>query len=216
MKKLFTIGLGLILLVVVVAVISAKNPECTTIQNSVLVYADGHYLEGQPLEPGYDVYGYNYQARMFQGSYANAYLGRPGAAYPPYTGDDEAYLADNPTAEGHWTWPYRNEVLEMKWNDAWLSNRDCDGDGVLDRHLGFAGYGSSGAWLTNHQWGEESPYFVKIVAAPAGAYVDAGMWHTTDGNEIGPVIWGDFAIIQEQGGGWPTYRSPAGPGLGKY
>jgi hypothetical protein len=41
----------------------------------------------------------------------------------------------------------------MKWNDAWLANVDCDGDGLLDRHYGFGSYIGSGAWLTNHMWG---------------------------------------------------------------
>ena len=68
----------------------------------------------------------------------------------------------------------------MKWNDAWLSNQDCDADGLLDRHNGFASYIGSGAWLTNHQSGEYEEdgtvckwnYFTKIVAAPANAVLD--------------------------------------------
>ena len=40
--------------------------------------------------------------------------------------------------------------LVMKWNDAWLSNKDCDGDGLLDRHYGYDSYIGSGAWETNH------------------------------------------------------------------
>jgi hypothetical protein len=94
----------------------------------------------------------------------------------------------------------------MKWNDAWISNKDCDNDGSLDRHYGFESYIGSGAWLTNHQKGEYLDdngkkcrwnYFVKIVAAPADAYKDAGMWYTAEGVEIGPVIWGEFAIIEQ-------------------
>ncbi len=94
--------------------------------------------------------------------------------------------------------------LQMKWNDAWLSNKDCDGDGLLDRHFGFDSYIGSGAWLTNHMSGEYEVngeicswnYFVKIVAAPADAYVDGDYWYAVDGTEIGEVIWGEFAIIQ--------------------
>ena len=95
----------------------------------------------------------------------------------------------------------------MKWNDAWLSNKDCDGDGKLDRHYDYPSYIGSGAWETNHQWGsyEEDGetynwnYFTKIVAAPADAYVDGGIWYTADGTEIGPVLWGEFATIQRTG-----------------
>ena len=94
----------------------------------------------------------------------------------------------------------------MKWNDAWLSNKDCDGDSLLDRHYGFDSYIGSGAWLTNHQSGTYEGddgqmckwnYFVKIVAAPTDAYVEEGLWYNADGVEIGVVIWGAFAIIQQ-------------------
>ena len=68
----------------------------------------------------------------------------------------------------------------MKWNDTWLSNEDCDGDGKLDRYYGYDSYIGSGAWLTNHNSGVydvvcEWDYFVKIVAAPADAYVETGI-----------------------------------------
>lgn len=207
----------------------AKKGGCTTIQSGELVYSALHFLEGDPLRVGYDPYGYNYQAHMFRGSYANAYLG--GAGFPPYDGDDEAYVAENPDAVTHWTWPHRDIRLVMKWNDAWLSSSDCDGDGKLDRYYGFESYIGSGAWLTNHQSGTyvgedgkelKWTYFVKIVAAPEDAYVDSGIWYTADGTEIGPVIWGSFATIQEvyndPGAGVHGihYRSPAGPGLGKW
>ena len=206
----------------------AKKAVCTRIKDGVLTYSAGHYLEGEPLTIGYDIFGYNYQAHMFNGLYANAYLGRDG--YPPYEGDDDAYLAENPAAESHWTWPYRNDKLMMKWNEPWLSNKDCDSNGALDRYYGFDSYIGSGAWLTNHMSGEYEQdgeickwnYFVKIVAAPADAYTNGGVWYTADDVEIGPVIWGSFAIIQDvtndacAGQHGAQYISPAGPGFGKF
>jgi len=207
----------------------AKKGGCTTIQSGELLYSAGHFLEEQPLGVGYDPYGYNYQAHMFRGSYANVYLG--GAGLPPYDGDDEAYLAANPGAAAHWAWPYRDTQLVMKWNDAWLSSSDCDGDGKLDRHYGFDSYIGSGAWETNHQSGtyvgddgkeHKWTYFVKIVAAPEDACADSGIWYTADGTEIGPTIWGSFATIQEvendpeAGVHGIQYLSPAGPGFGKW
>jgi hypothetical protein len=58
---------------------------------------------------------------------------------------------------------------------------------------------------------------VKIVAAPADAYTAGGIWYAADGTEIGPVIWGAFAIIQQVvSGEGATYVSPSGPGLGKW
>jgi hypothetical protein len=105
---------------------------CVSIQEGTLVYPVGHYLEGEPYTTGYDIFGTNYQAHMFNGYYANNYLGRDG--YPPYEGDAEAYLAIYPEAAGLWYWEYRDINVVMKWNDAWLSNKDCDGDGSFDRH----------------------------------------------------------------------------------
>jgi len=196
-----------------------RKPDCTTIQSGRLLYSPGHYLGGEPLQVGYDPFGYNYNAHMFRGSYANAYLG--GAGFPPYDGEDEAYLADNPGAESHWAWPYRKTQLVMKWNDAWLSSRDCDGDGKLDRYFGFDSYIGSGAWETNHMIGGDGPdrwtYFTKIVAVPADATLVDGLWFSADGTEIGPVIWGQFATILEvESGLGATYVSPAGPGFGKW
>jgi hypothetical protein len=208
---------------------NGKYGECTAIQEGLLTYSPGHYLEGAPLMVGFDPYGYNYQAHMYSGSYANAYLGKDG--YPPYEGDDTAYLDENPDAANTWYWPYRDVELLMKWNDAWLSDKDCDGDGLLDRHYGFDSYIGSGAWLTNHQSeaypgadGKECKwvYFTKIVAVPEDAANVAGTWFTPGGDEIGPAIWGEFATVQSVYNdpcGEATgleYLSPVGPGFGKF
>jgi hypothetical protein len=227
MKRTVMISVVLVLVAALIAApIMAKGGKtCTRIQDGILEYSAGHYLEGEPLTIGYDIFGYNYHAHLFNGSYANTYLG--GAGFPPYCGDDEAYeqrLIDEGYTEdpyGTWYWPYRDVQLMMKWNDAWLSNRDCVGDGKLDRHFGFDTYIGSGAWLTNHQRGEDEDgkwvYFTKIVAAPADAEVDDGMWYAADGTEIGPVIWGSFASIQKVLSGMGAYYvSPSGPGFGKW
>jgi hypothetical protein len=212
---------------------------CATIKDGTILYSESHYLAGVPLMLGNDPYGYNYRAHKFNGSYYNVYAG--GAGFPAYEGDDEAYLAENPTAASHWAWPYREADLIMKWNDAWLSNKDCDGDGKLDRYFGYDSYIGSGAWLTNHQSGSYEvqlngkkkmthwTYFVKIVAVPSDAHVgvlenfeDPTKWYTVDNVEIGPVIWGSFAIIQQiendpfAGINGKQYGSPAGPGFGQY
>ncbi|MBI4317481.1 MAG: hypothetical protein HY675_03245 [Chloroflexi bacterium] len=220
MRKLAVLLLAVALVSLPSAAAAGGPPaSCTTIQDGVLTYSPGHYLAGQPLKVGFDAYGNNYQGNMFKGSYANNYLG-PGG-FPPYTGDDASYLAANPGAQKQWYWPYRGVQLEMKWNNAWLSSKDCNGDGKLDRYYGYPSYIGSGAWITNHmtpgggkgQW----TYFVKIVAAPADATSSGGSWYTADGTMIGPVIWGSFAIIQEvESGLGATFVSPAGPGFGKW
>ena len=175
------------------------NDGCKTIQ-------DGIYAStGELIVLGYDQWGYNYQAHMFNGRYCD---------YDRVKGGD-----------------YCDVKLIMKWNDAWMSNMDCDGDGKLDRHFGFSTYIGSGAWETNHQFGEDIDedgnvckweYFVKIVAVPSDANKVDGVWYAADGTEIGPDIWGQFAIIQQvynspcEGAHGIEYLSPAGPGFGKY
>ena len=160
-------------------------------------------MKQRPLQPSW---GYNYQAHMFNGYYCDAY----------HDADWCQYLED--------------VELLMKWNDAWLSNKDCDGDELLDRHYGFDSYIGSGAWLTNHQSGTyeydgkecQWIWFVKIVAVPEDATLDDGVWYDAEGNEIGPEVWDSFAIIQsvynDPCGGYHgvEYLSPVGPGLGKF
>jgi hypothetical protein len=154
-----------------------ERTVCTTIQDGTLVGSDGVLLT-----VGFDQWGYNYQGHFFNGFYCDAYR------------------------DAAWCQPYKDVKLSMKWNDAWLSNTDCDGDDLLDRYYGFDSYIGSGAWLTNHQSGEyigadgqicQWNYFVKIVAAPADAEAVDGIWYNADGVEMGPVIWGAFAIIQQ-------------------
>jgi hypothetical protein len=200
----------------------AARAACVTIKAGTLNYSTG-YLAGQPLKVGFDAYGYNYQAHLFNGSIFNAYANAAG--FPPYDGDDAAYLTTNPTAPGNFWWQYRSVTLNMKWNEAWLSNQDCTGDSKLDRHLGFATYIGSGAWLTNHQSdtyedGIHWTYFIKIVAVPSTAVPSAGVWYTSDGSEIGWSIWGEFATIQEvyndpaYDAHGILYKSPTNPGFG--
>ena len=204
MKKLTFLMLVLAVIFSSANVMAAKKvkDECTTIPQGGLFGSDG-----VEIATGFDVWGYNYQAHLFNGGYCDAYR------------------------DAVWCQPYVDINLSMKWNDAWLSNKDCDDDGLLDRHFGYESYIGSGAWITNHQSGEYPGedgntcnwvYFIKIVAAPADAYEENGYWFTADGDEIGPVIWGSFAIIQTisndtcAGEHGVQYKSPVGPGLGNW
>ncbi len=196
MKKLFAICLAIC---VVVAISNFAWAACTTIQDGGLVDSAGN-----AITLGYDDFGYNYEAHMFNGRYCD---------YDRVIGGD-----------------YCDVDLIMKWNNEWLSNKDCDADGLLDRPSPYIG---SGAWLTNHQSGwvdvngknKKWTYFVKIVAVPTGSVLSGGKWFTdnTMSIEIGPAIWGSFAIIQEiyndpsvPGAHGISYKSPAGPGFGIY
>ena len=204
MKKLIVILSCLALVFSFSTSIMAKSKngeECTTIQSGGLYASDGSIIV-----TGYDTWGYNYQAHLFNGYYCDSYR------------------------DAAWCQPYKDVKLMMKWNDAWISNKDCDGDGLLDRHYGFNSYIGSGAWLTNHQSGEYELdgkictwiYFVKIVAVPADAKQVGGVWYAVDGTEIGPAIWVDFATIQSVyndpcgGATGLEYLSPVGPGFGKF
>jgi len=175
---------------------------CTAIQSGTLLD------EGdRTIKTGFDEWGYNYQARLFNGNYCSA------------------------NYDAGWCQGSEGISLTMKWNDAWLSNQDCDGDSHLDKHWGFDSYIGSGAWFTEHMGGsylnEEGKkchwnYFRKIVAAPADAYSEGGAWYESDGTKIGPEIWETFAIVQQidnnpcGGSHGIDILSPAGPGLGKF
>lgn len=179
MKKWMFVLMLVALLVLPAAQVSAMPPEGT----------------------GYNEWGYNYQAHIFNGMWCD---------YHPYY---------RPGGGGHdWCIANLGNVhLQMKWNDAWLSNQDRDGDGSLDRHWGFDSYIGSGAWCTNHERetyiGDDGKkhtytYFVKIVAKPTEDYAC---------NEI----WGAFCIIQEvyndpYGGAHGVAFKAARPGLGNW
>jgi len=200
MKRIAILAILVVLVSSLLAfpVLADKPPkvDCVTIQDGTLLDSND-----EPLVLGYDQYGYNYQAHLFNGRYCD---------YDRAIGGD-----------------YCDVNLIMKWNDAWLSNKDCDDDSLLDRHYGYDSYIGSGAWETNHMWGYNEDgskwnYFVKIVAAPADAKKVNGVWYNADDTEIGPDIWGQFAIVlqvsndpvlDEHG---VLYKSPASPGFGFY
>lgn len=186
---------------IVIAFSNFAWAECTTIQDGTLLDSADF-----PISTGYDDFGYNYQAQIFNGRYCD---------YDRVIGGD-----------------YCDVELIMKWNDAWLSKTDCNDDFLLDRHFSYPTYIGSGAWLTNHQSGwVEMPngkikkwtYFVKIVAVPSDATLNIDdYWESSSGTIIGPNIWGQFAVIEEvindpsEGLHGIQYKSPTGPGFGIY
>lgn len=159
----------------------AGKGACATIQSGLI-----HDSAGNALTVGYDRYGYNYQAHEFNGTY-----------------DSYDRVLDG-KVNGQVV-PYAEDSLQMKWSNDWLSNTDCNGDGLLDRGAS----GTSQGWLTNHV---------------EGSYVDgAGVTqHYTDFVKIvwvgpGGDLWGQYTVLQEvyndTGGG--TFRTKAAaPGLG--
>lgn len=131
MKKIaFALVLSvLILSLVAVPMTAAKGGKsgCTTIKDGTL-----EDVNGNPLVLGYDQFGYNYQAHLFNGRYCD---------YDRVIGG-----------------PYCDVTLVMKWSDTWMSNRDCNNDGKLDRGYSCdpdnaTSSACPGAWVTNHQRG---------------------------------------------------------------
>jgi deoxycytidylate deaminase len=67
MKRLFIVVLALGFICGLSNLVSA---ECITIQDGTLLTTDGRVIS-----TGYDEWGYNYQAHMFNGGYCDAYRG---------------------------------------------------------------------------------------------------------------------------------------------
>ncbi len=123
--------------------------------------------------------------------------------------------------------------LKWKWNEAYLSTQDCDGDQRLDIANGQDSYRGTGAWTTT-KWTktyndkEENEcivsQFTKYVAVPVDATSKNGLFYAADGTEIGQVVdaegFEDFAKIQLiwndpcQGINGVDYKAPGPVGLG--
>lgn len=118
-KFLVGVATGMIMLGAMSIPTFAAPASCATIKDGTITD-----VKGNPISVGYDEYGYNYQAHIFNGYYDN--FSRP----------------EVPVASG--------DKLIMKWSDSWLANVDCDYNGKLDRGLvdGVVG-GISLGWLTN-------------------------------------------------------------------
>ncbi len=164
-KRQPILGLGMLILGLCSSPLFAAPKHCAQIKDGSIV--DN---QQQTIEFGFDQWGYNYQARMFSGYYANA--SRPEV---PVT-EDLVHL-------------------QMKWSDSWLSNKDCDYSGTLDRGGDGDDTGSKG-WLTNHENGayedefgelHHYSYFVKIVYLPD----NAAQCPEQD------KIWGTYCVVQE-------------------
>jgi len=197
---------GLLVTTALLAFVSAPvfALECTTIQDGYIAGSDER-TNSNLIEIGYDDWGYNYQAHLFNGGYCDSY------------------------ADADWCQAYTEVDLVMKWNDAWLSNMDCTGSGKLDRHFPHATYIDSGAWLTNHQSGKVEvngklrkwTYSSKIIAVNSDDTLANGNWVRPNGVILGPAIWGPFAIVQEvyndpsEGAHGILFKSPSAPGLGQ-
>lgn len=137
-------------------------------------------------DPGFDEFGYNYNAWMFSGRYCD-YDRVPGGLYCDVD-------------------------LIMKWSPEWLNRVDSNDDTKLDRgYVDCRGEGTNpnlteshcpGAWLTNHQRGEYEmdgkicrwTYFVKIVY-PGYIPTDIDLDGLDDASGA-RILWGAYIVIE--------------------
>ena len=128
---------------------------------------------------------------------------------------------------------YPGWYLEWNWNDAYLSNMDCDGDQFLDIANGGENYRGTGAWTTT-KWSRTYTdgngntcrvwQFIKYVAVPEDATSDGQFFYDAEGAKIGQVVNSegleDFAMVQFvwndpcQGKNGVDYKAPGPVGLG--
>jgi hypothetical protein len=170
---------------IVAVILLAVTPalaQCGKIKDGTITDA-----VGAPITLGYDAFGYNYQAHMFNGTYDSSDRSLDGKYY----GDEGDYADDS---------------LIMKWSDDWLSNSDCNNNGKLDRGLNAKtgiSTGTSMGWLINQVEGDyigtdgdshHYTYFAKIVYDNGAA--------CTAGNPS--CIWNLYSIIEE------VYNDPFG------
>lgn len=161
--------------------------SCTTIQSGLITDSAGN-----PITTGYDQFGYNYQAHMFNGTYDSV---------------------DRILDEKYWgqTGDFVDDKLIMKWSDAWIANVDCNGDGKLDRGLvDGVPDGISKGWLTNHVEGDYTD------ADGIHNYTDFAkiVWVGPSGD-----LWGQYTIIEEvyndpAAGFTGLYSKVGAPGFG--
>jgi hypothetical protein len=167
--------------------IAWQSTGCANIQSGTITASDGSVIA-----VGFDQYGYNYQAHLFQGTYDSVDRVLDGK----YWGTVDDYVDDS---------------LSMKWSDDWLANVDCNHDGKLDRGLvNSTVTGISLGWTTNHVEGDyldgagveqHYTYFVKIVwVGPGGS------------------LWGQYEVVEEiyndPAGGSTGLLYKTEPGLG--
>lgn len=143
---------------------------------------------------GYDQWGYNYQAHMFNGYFGN------------YT------RPDVPVTSG--------AKLIMKWNEAWLSRDRIRHDGY-PTYVDSGAWLTNHYWDEDGSYFCKIIAVNTGDVLVSESYTDVygnvwtdGVWYTAEGQLIGPSIWGSFALIQENlSGSTPNFKGYR-PGFG--
>jgi len=184
-KLAFVVAAALVVLSFCAAGQAQAQVTCTPVKIQAGGVVDS---ANNSVKTGYDKYGYNYVAHLFNGLVDN------------YTRPTEV------VTDG-------TENLVMKWSDDWLANVSCaefTGVNVGKLARGYdakAGTvtGTSMGWCTNHFEGDylgedgemhHYTYFVKIVYVGPPPVGSPDPW----GGDVsvgGKRIWGQYAVVEE-------------------
>ncbi|MBK3516584.1 hypothetical protein [Carboxylicivirga marina] len=222
--KRFRLSIGLVsigLLLTTCTQDAEIEPETTTDTNTIL----------KSVSVGFDEWGFNYRAHLFEGYLINAMFADPVFKYMPhykkmnYNGQEDQFW--NEVMEKY---PYFSHImpgelidckLMMKWNEDLLSKEGQYPDTWVD----------SDAWIVFkyklHTMSEQWTHVRRLVARKGSDYLDGGYWYNQEGEEIGKesYYWPDLIITQVVNNGnnpfipaiMPDdYLSPNGVGQGKY
>ena len=185
---------------------------------SLCLVTVGPAAAAKPEGKGFDQWGYNYQARIFNGLFGNSDENRPG------DGNPDTYFGDSTNSYGYFdTDGEYHEILVnvagshlvMKWSEVWHM-AVFGPDGV--RGSGDEEPWGQGAWCTNHVVGTGTIYDIDgttIIYQGHLTILSKIEWVENTTGYTNP-IWGMAAVIQKvvskQGAVFREIQ--CGPGLG--
>lgn len=184
------------------------------------------------FKSGFDEWGFNFTANLFDGYLINAMIADPAFQGMPhyrkkvYKGEGLAFwdelLMEYPYFIYILPEPYLiHTKMQMKWNDELLSESAVYPPTWVD----------SGAWIefkyTMHTDEQDWRQSRKLVGVSSDYYLNDGVWYNSENKEVGKesIYWPQLMIIQVENQGenpyiphiMPAdYKSPYGSGFGKY
>ncbi len=152
----------------------------------------------KPVGKGPDQWGYNYQARIFNGLFGNSDENRPG------DGNPDTYLGSSTDSYGYYDKDgnYHKVIVDvagshlvMKWSEVWHM-AVFGPDGI--RNTGDEESWGEGAWCTNHVVGTGTIYDIdeNIIYQGHLTILSKIKWVGDTTGYTNP-IWGQMAVIQK-------------------
>lgn len=155
-------------------------------------------MAAKPVGKGFDQWGYNYQARIFNGLFGNADENRPG------DGNPDTYLGSSTDSYDYYdkdgkyhkvTVNVAGSHLIMKWSEVWhMAVFGPDGIRNSDDEEPWG----QGAWCTNHVVGTGTIYDIDGTVIYEGhlTILSKIKWVGDTTGYTNP-IWGPMAVIQK-------------------